>query len=41
MKNKNIDELIFSETQYIKSLSTNTLFHDKLAADCQGKNLLY
>ena len=40
-KTKNIDDLIFSETQYIKSLEANSIFHDMLAADCNGKNLLY
>ncbi|MBM6972152.1 SIR2 family protein, partial [Mordavella massiliensis] len=40
-KTQNIDDLIFSETQYIKSLEANTIFHDMLAADCNGKNLLY
>lgn len=40
-KTKDIDKLIFSETQYLKSLRTNSLFHDKLSADCIGHNLLY
>lgn len=40
-KTKNIDKLIFSESQYLKSLRTNSLFHDKLSADCIGHNLLY
>lgn len=40
-KSKNVDDLIFSETQYLKSLETNSTFHDMLSADCIGRNLLY
>lgn len=41
LKTKNIDDLILSEKQYLLSLETNTIFHEKLMADCIGKNLLY
>lgn len=40
-KTKNIDDLIFSESQYMKSLYTNSQFHNMLATDCNGKNLIY
>lgn len=40
-KTKDVDKLIFSQNQYLKSIRTNSLFHDKLSADCAGHNLLY
>ena len=40
-KTKDIDDLIFSESQYLQSLQTNSKFHEMLATDCIGKNLLY
>lgn len=40
-KTQDLDKLILSESQYLKSLRTNSLFHDKLSADCSGHNLLY
>lgn len=40
-KTKNVDKLILSQSQYLKSLRTNSLFHDMLSADCAGHNLLY
>lgn len=40
-KTRDKDKLIFSQKQYLKSLRTNSLFHDKLSADCAGHNLLY
>lgn len=40
-KTKDINKLILSQNQYLKSLRTNSLFHDKLSADCSGHNLLY
>lgn len=40
-KTKDIDKLILSQNQYLKSIRTNSLFHDKLSADCAGHNLLY
>lgn len=41
LKTKNIDDLILSERQYLLSLNTNSVFHEKLMTDCIGKNLLY
>jgi len=41
LKTKNKDDLIFSESQYLLSLDTNYTFHNLLASDCAGKNLLY
>lgn len=40
-KTKDVDKLILSQNQYLKSLRTNSLFHDKLSSDCSGHNLLY
>lgn len=40
-KTKDIDKLILSQKQYLKSLRTNSLFHDKLSSDCLGRNLIY
>ena len=41
LKTKNIDAFIFSESQYIKSIDTNKMFHNMLSTDCISKNLLY
>lgn len=41
IKTLDYNEMILSESQYIRSLNKNQKFHDMLAADCENKNILY
>lgn len=41
IKSLDYDEMILTESQYIKSLDKNKKFHDMLASDCENKNVLY
>ncbi|MCM1188857.1 MAG: SIR2 family protein [bacterium] len=41
IKTLDYDEMILTESQYIRSLDRNKKFHDMLASDCESKNILY
>lgn len=41
IKSLNYDEMILTESQYIRSLDKNKKFHDMLSSDCESKNVLY
>lgn len=41
IKSLDYDEMILTESQYIRSLDKNKKFHDMLSSDCESKNVLY
>lgn len=41
IKTLDYNEMILTESQYIRSLDKNQKFHDMLSADCENKNILY
>lgn len=41
VKSLDYDEMILTESQYIRSLEKNKKFHDMLSADCESKNVIY
>lgn len=41
IKSLDYDEMILTESQYIRSLDKNKKFHDMLSSDCESKNILY
>ncbi len=41
VKSLDYDEMILTESQYIRSLDRNKKFHDMLSADCESKNVIY
>lgn len=41
VKTSDYNEMILTESQYIRSLNENQKFHDMLSSDCESKNILY
>ncbi len=41
IKSLDYDEMILTESQYIRSLDKNKRFHDMLSSDCESKNIIY
>lgn len=41
LKSLDYNEMILTESQYIRSLDKNKKFHDMLSSDCESKNIIY